>query len=115
MDFRRCMKDYSYRISWIAFTFAFLTILFIPAKLFLSDDGQPGWDQLPDELAILLGGFVIAVLFLTASFVAGLYAWKKRKIVLLWVVPSGLVVVITGISLLALLVAFLIETYWKMV
>ncbi len=111
MDFQRCIKDHSYRISWIAFTFAFVTIISIPAGFFLNDDGRPGWDQLPDELAILLGGFVIAVLFLTASFIAGLYAWKDRKIALLWVVPSGLVVLVTGISLGALLVAFLIETY----
>lgn len=104
-------NKHNYRISWIAFICAFVTITLIPTILFLNDDGLPGWDQLSGELDIILGGLVIAVLFLTASFLAGLYVWKDRKIVLLWVVPSGLVVLVTVFSLVGLLVAFLIENY----
>ena len=107
------MTDHSYRISWITFALALTSVVLIPAILFLSDDGQPGWDQLSDQLTILFGGLVIFFLFLTASFVSGLFAWKRRKIALLWVVPSGLVVLFTGAYAMAYLVAFLVGPYWK--
>ena len=107
------MTDRSYRISWITFALALASVALIPATLFLIDDGHPGWDQLPDQLTILFGGYLIAVSFLTVSFVSGLYTWRRRKIALLWVVPSGLVVLSTGAYLIVLLVGSLVGPYWK--
>ncbi len=107
------MKDLTYRVSWITFALALVSVALIPATLFLIDDGHPGWDQLPVQLNILLGGCLITVLLFTVSFVSGLYTWRPRKIVLLWVVPSGLAVLFTGAYLIALLLGYLIGPYWK--
>lgn len=107
------MTDTTYRISLISFALALASVAMIPLTLSLIDDGNPGWDQLPDQLGILIGGYLITVLFLTVSAVAGLYAWRQRKIALLWVVPSGLVVLTTGLYLLAWLGIFLVRPYWN--
>ena len=97
------MSELTYRISWITFALALASVALVPVTLFLIDDGNPGWDQLPNQLNILFGGFLITVLFLTVSAATGLYAWRQRKIALLWVVPSGLVVLVTGVYFFALL------------
>ncbi len=107
------MTTLTYRLSWITFLLALVSVALIPVTLFLFDDGHPGWDQLPDQLTILFGMSLIAVLFLSVSFVSGLYAWRRQKIALLWVVPSGLVVLTTGAYLLALLIASMVGPYWK--
>lgn len=86
------MKRHAYRISWIAFALALLSVALIPVTVFASDDGRPGWDQLGIHGTVVVGGPVIAVLLLAVSFVSGLFAWRQRKVTLLWVVPSGLVV-----------------------
>jgi len=110
---RNHMTDLTYRVSWITFALALASVALILTTLFLIDDGHPGWDQLPDQLTILFGGYLIAILFLTISFVSGLYAWRRRKIALLWIVPSGLVVLSTGAYLIALLIGSLVGPYWK--
>ena len=107
------MTDLTYRVSWITFALALVSVALIPATLFLIDDGRPGWDQLSEQLNIVLGGFLVTIVLLTVSFVSGLYTWRRRKIVLLWVVPSGLVVLATGAYLIALLAGSLLGPYWK--
>ena len=63
-----------YQTSWISLILALASVALIPLVLFLIDDGHPGWDQLPEKLNIILGGAVIAVLFLIVSFVSGMFA-----------------------------------------
>lgn len=77
------MQNNSYLTSWITFVLALTSVVMIPVLLSIIDDGRPGWDQLPKQLDIMVGGYALALVFLTVSFVSGLYAWKQRKIVLL--------------------------------
>jgi hypothetical protein len=87
---------------------------FISLVLFLIDDGQPGWDQLPEKLNIMVIGDVIVVLFLIVSFESGMFVWKQRRSALLWLLPSGivlLVIIACGASLLVIYIGTLIG--WK--
>ena len=103
------MTDQSYRISWIAFVLAVTTVVLTPAIVFFTDDGYPGWDQLSAQLDLIFGGTAIAFLFLLVSFVSGMFAWRRRRVALLWVVPSGTVVLIA----LAILLASLVGRIWQ--
>lgn len=103
------MKNNSYRTSWITFVLALTSFVLIPVLLFIIDDGRLGWDQIPKQLDIMVGGYAIAFVFLAVSFVSGLYAWEQRKIVLLWVIPSGMLVLLTVVYL----AVFLVGPYWQ--
>ena len=103
------MTNNSYFISWLSLVLALTSLLLTPVIAFINDDGHPTWDQLSDQLGLLFNGTAITVLFLLASFASGMFAWKRRKIVLLWVVPIGIAVVVA----LGLLLALLVAPYWK--
>ena len=103
-----------YQTSWISFVLALTSLALIPLVLFLIDDGHPGWDQLPEKLNIMVVGAVIAVLFLIVSFVSGMFVWKQRRIALLWLLPSGIVLLLIftyAASLLVMTIGTLIG--WK--
>ena len=103
------VKNHSYRISWITFTLALVSIGLIPIVVYLTDDGVPGWDQLPETLGVLVIGLVAAVVLFFVSFVSGMYTWRRRKIALLWVVPSGLIT----LYVFAILVLLLVGPHWN--
>lgn len=107
------MTDRAYRISWVTFALAVSSFVLVHVVLVITDDGRGTWDQLPRQLNILFGGYLIAFVFLTVSFVAGLYAWRRRKIALLWVVPGGLVVMPTAAYFMALLAMYLVAPFWN--
>lgn len=98
----------SFHISWIAFVLALLSIALIPVIIWLVDDGRPGWDQMDTDLGIIVLGLACALACLLATFIASIYAVRERKIVLLWMLPSGIVVTIA----LSYLLVYLIGPFW---
>lgn len=106
------MKDKYYRVSLITFSTALASAVLIPAILYLTDDGHPGWDQLSEKLSIFVYGYMIVVLLLAVSFVSGLYVWREYKVAWFWILPSGIVVLPTMFYLLALLVSYLVAPFW---
>ncbi|MGI9571251.1 MAG: hypothetical protein ACR2PH_16285 [Desulfobulbia bacterium] len=103
------MSNNSYFISWLSLVLALTSLLLTPVIVFINDDRQPTWDQLSEQLGLMFNGAAIAVFFLLVSFGSGIFAWRRRKIVLLWVIPIGITVVVA----LGLLLALLIAPYWK--
>lgn len=103
------MRNKSFFISWLNLVLALTSLLLTPVIVFINDDREPTWDQLSEQMGIMFNGAAIAVVFLLLSFASGIFAWKRRKIVLLWVVPIGIAVVVA----LGLLLALLVAPYWK--
>ena len=81
----------------------------IPLVLWLTDDGVAGWDQLSYQLNIIFGGFAVCLLLIAASFVASIRAVRQRKLVLLWMIPSGIIL----LTVLAYVVAYVVGTFWQ--
>ena len=98
----------AYRLSRQALAMAFVALLLIPAVLYLVDDREGTWDQLPDQLNIIVGGSLVAAACLLVSFAAALFCWRQRKIVLLWMIPIG----IAGLVALGSAGVALIAPYW---
>ena len=101
-----------YRISWISFALAVLLAILIPAVLYFTDDGHPGWDQMSEQLSIIVYGYFLVIFLLSVSFVSGLYVWRQHRVALIWIIPCAIVVLPTTFYLLALLAMYLVAPFW---
>jgi len=103
------MTQRNFRISWIAFVLAWVSVVLTFIVLRINDDEVFSWDQINEQITIFFSGTLIAFLFVVVSFLHGLYAWKQQKITLLWLIPGGILISIA----VAYFLVYLIGPYWN--
>ena len=86
-----------------------LCLILIPISCSIVDDGIEGWDDLDNKLNVIFYGALACLILFLISFIFGVRTIRERKIVLLWIVPIGIILLATFTYALA----YIVGPYWK--
>ena len=93
-------KTQAFKLSYYSLTLAFFTIVGVPVGCSITRRNNSGWDFLTDDITFLaISAFLFIVLSLV-SLISGLYALKKHRVAIYWIVPIGICLILAVCGLL---------------